>query len=67
MKSSDDFFVIYAFYRDGPIASCVRVCVCVWGGGPIEVHISIPYGNLIQGVCVWGLIINFYRGGSSNY
>ena len=63
MKSSDDFFVIYAFYRDGPIASCVRVCVCVcvcvWGGGggggPIEVHISIPYGNLIQGVCVFGV------------
>ena len=29
------FFVIDVFYRDGPIASCV--CVCVggegWGGG----------------------------------
>ena len=25
-------------------------------GGPSEVHISIPYGNLFQGVgvCVWG-------------
>ena len=54
MKSSDDFFVIDVFYRDGPIASCV--CVCGGGGGgPSEVHISIPYGNLIQGVCVFGV------------
>ena len=50
MKSSDDFFfVIDVFYRDGPIASCV--CVCGGGG----VHISIPYGKLIQGVCVFGV------------
>ena len=38
---------------------CVCVCVCVCGGGggggPSEVHISIPYGNLIQGVCVFGV------------
>ena len=55
MKSSDDFFfVIDVFYRDGPIASCV--CVCGGGGGgPSEVHISMLYGNLIHGVCVFGV------------
>ena len=48
MKSSD-LFVIDLFYRDGPIASL--------GGGPSEVHIRIPYGNLFQGVCVGKLVL----------
>ena len=56
------FFVIDVFYRDGPIASCV--CVCGGGGGGgggvrvrsmVHILVSIPYGNLIQGVCVFGV------------
>ena len=41
------------------MAPLLLVCVCVGGGGggggPSEVHIRIPYGNLIQGVCVFGV------------
>ena len=63
MKSSDDlFFVILMYFTEMVPLLVVCVCVCVGGGGgggggggPSEVHISIPYGNLIQGVCVFGV------------
>ena len=50
------FFVIDVFTE---MALLLLVCVCVGGGGggggPSEVHLSIPYGKLIQGVCVFGV------------
>ena len=44
MKSSDEFLSLTLYCRAGPIAS--------WGGGgggPSEVHISIPPRNLSRG------------------
>ena len=64
MKSSDAFLLLMYFTEMALlllvcVCACVCVCVCVCGGGggggPSEVHISIPYGKLIQGVCVFGV------------
>ena len=57
-----NFLSLTLYCRAGPIAS--------WGGGgPSEVHISIPHRNLSRGY-VWGALIIkllYYRGGSSYY